>query len=295
MRPIAIVTDSTGDLSLEEIQALNIGFLPDLITFTDGTFRELTEMTVETFYSRMGQMSQLPKTAQPSLGEMKILFDDLITKGYDVIVYFISKKLSGTAASAELLAATYPPGAVTVFDTQSACLGLGCMVRAAARAAAAGADKSTIMALSAYIRDHFKLYFVVDNLEHLQKGGRIGKASGYLGSLLNICPILEIREGEVQPVEKVRGKQKAIDRMLKRVVESAKVAGPGETQYYLGYTGSQKELDKYREKILEGIGRKPEEVPLIPIGAAVGTHVGAGAVCLSCLTYPESYAAWIKG
>lgn len=295
MRPIAIVTDSTGDLSLEEIRALNIGFLPDLITFSDGTYRELTEISLEAFYRRMGQEAQLPKTAQPSLGEMKVYFDELIAQGYDIIAYFISRKLSGTTASAEFLAASYPAGALTIFDTQSACLGLGCMVRSAARAAAAGADKAKVLELSALIRDQFKLYFVVDNLEHLQKGGRIGKASGYLGSLLNICPILEIREGEVQPVENVRGKQKAVERMLQRVLSNSRETGLEETQYYIGYTGSLQELDKYRDKMLKGIGKRPEEVPIIPIGAAVGTHVGAGAVCLSCLTYPKSYRAWIKG
>lgn len=293
MGKIRIVTDSTGDLTLEEIESLQIGFLPDIINFDNGSFRELLDLSVAQFYTNMQASENLPTTAQPSPGDMQQLFADLVSQGYEVMAFFISSKLSGTMQTAKLVAGQFPPGSVTVVESCSVCLSLGFMVKMAAKAAAAGRTKQEILQLTDYITENFKFYFVVDSLENLRKGGRIGKASAFLGTMLNIRPLLEIKDGMVCPVEKIRGKGKAIEAMTELVYKDISQYPPGTFRVILGYTGSDEELRKYKAGILQRLGLAETEVSIVAIGAAVGTHAGADALAICYLPWPQEMKALV--
>ena len=280
MGKIKIVTDSTCDLSVAELEAAGVELVPVMINFEDGSYRELLDLSIEEFYRKMAAQEKLPTTAQPLPGDTLAAFQRLTEEGYQVISYHISSKLSGSVRTAERIARDFPAGQVTVVDSQSVSLGLGCMVETAAKARAKGLSKEEILKITDYISRHIVIYFVVDTLENLQKGGRIGKATAFLGGMLNIRPLLSLREGMVCPVERIRGKSRAVERMCQLIRrEMTAHAGPG--QLYLGHCGARKELESYLPEMLAALGVSREETKIKDIGAAIGTHAGAGLLAVA--------------
>ncbi|MDR1194672.1 MAG: DegV family protein [Peptococcaceae bacterium] len=282
---VRIMTDSTCDLTLAEIAALDLRLVPVVINFEDGSYRELVDITIPEFYRKMAAQEALPTTAQPAPGETLAAFTELTAAGDEVISYHISGALSGSVNTAVSIAQRFPPGRVTVVDSRTTSIGLCCMVEAAARAAAAGCGRDEILSMTDYIRDNLLVYFVVDNLEAMRKGGRIGRATAFLGGMLHIRPLLMVQDGVVSPVERIRGKSQSVRRMIE-IVGGAKAAHDGPYWISAGHCDAAAELDEYMPEIAAGLGLRAEQIPKRAVGAAIGAHAGAGLLALAYLPWP---------
>ncbi len=201
---IKIVTDSSVQLTPEEIEKYQIHIIP-LTIMIDGTvYIDGETITREEFMTKMAQASALPKTSQPAIGTFLELFDDLTKDGSEVLALHMLEAISGTVNSARQ-AAELSQGKVTVWDSDFTDRALSFQVIEAAKMAQAGADMDAILAKMAEVRDHTRLVMGVSNLDNLVKGGRISKVSGLLSSLLNIKVILQVKDGQLTALQKGRG------------------------------------------------------------------------------------------
>jgi DegV family protein with EDD domain len=272
---IKIVTDSTAYLPKSTIQQYDLRVVPLYVHFADEGFREGVELSDEEFYKRLKQAPELPTTSQPSAGEFLRVFKALADDGHEIITITISSKLSGTWNSAMAARDMLPEASITVIDSKSTSVGLQMMVEAAAQAAQAGASVGEIADQIETIRKKMHFMFVVDTLEYLAKGGRIGNAKAFMGTLLKVKPILVLQDGAIEPLEQVRSKRKAHCRMLDLVAEG--VDGRG-AQAHVAFTNAlvPDEARELAQQLQDRLGCPP---PLVSdLGPVIGTHTGPGAV-----------------
>ena len=208
------------------------------------------------------------------------LFEGLAGEYEGIIAPLISSGVSGTVNSAELALQTFSKVPVEMMDTHLAAGAAGLVVEAAARAIAAGSDLKAVRAAADAVREKVKVYFVVDTLKYLHKGGRIGGASRYMGTALNIKPILYLNDsGKIDALEKVRTKKKAVERIIALATEHV---GGKKARAVVMHAAAAQEAEKVVAQVRESIDC--EQVDIYEIGAAVGVHVGPGAIGLS--VYP---------
>lgn len=212
---IRIVTDSTADLPPKYVREYGIGVVPLNVHFGDEVFKDGVDIWSDEFYHRLKNEPILPSTSQPSPGEFLKVYQKIAAPGDTIISIHLSSEFSGTIGSAKIAADMAEGFAVIPVDSRSATMGLGWMVLQAARLAGTGASVSRIMETLEEIRQKMVVHFTVTSLEYLHRTGRIGKAGVYLGSLLNIKPLLTLNDGMIVPFEKIRGNiQKIADRMI---------------------------------------------------------------------------------
>ena len=277
---IKIVTDSTAYLPDEMIREHDIRVVPLYVHFGTEAFKEGVELSNEEFYQRLKDAPELPTTSQPSAGEFHSVFEPLVAAGHEVIVLTISSKISGTWNSAMAAKDMLPDAPISVVDSLSTSVGLHLMVDAAIQAAAAGATREEIVEQIEQTKEKMQIFFVVDTLEYLAKGGRIGNGKAFLGTLLKVKPILVLQEGAIEPLEQVRSKRKATARMLDLVEEH--VGSNGSTSK-VAITNAlvPEEAEALRREL---VGRLGCEHPLIgDLGPVIGTHTGPG--CVGIATY----------
>lgn len=275
MATVKIVTDSTADLPAALRSAYDITVMPLKVIFKDEIYREGVDITIPAFFEKLAGTEQLPTTSQPSPAEFQEVYEELTADGSTVISMHISSKMSGTIQSAMLAKKNLPDRDIRVIDSGKVTMALGLGVLVGARAAQAGRSADEVEALVQEMFNHkIKIYFMVDTFENLQKGGRIGKAAALLGTLLNIKPILTVEDGLVAPFEKVRGKTKAVERLV-ALVEEHHHRQPIEVCAFL-HADALDEAVNLQQRILNRI--KPQEMIMSEIGAVVGTHAGAGTV-----------------
>jgi len=279
MSKVAIVTDSTAYIPDDLLKKYNITVTPVIVIWGEETFRDGIDILPDEFYKRLAKSKIMPTTSQASIVAMKSAFEGLVEQGYDVLGIFISSKLSGTMQSAQLALEMLPKiaGKIAIIDSYSTSMAMGFHVLTAARAAQAGAKLAECRALAEKAREHTGVYFVVDTLEFLRRGGRIGGAQAMLGMVLNIKPLLELREGRIESVEKVRTKSKAIDRMIELVVE--RVAG--RTPVRLATLHANAEAEAKSALKAAAAQLNPVEEFLASVSPAIGTHAGPGTVGLA--------------
>jgi DegV family protein with EDD domain len=276
MARIRIATDSTSDLPAALRREYDIAVIPLKIIFGDEAFRENIDLTTKEFYEKLAQTEKLPATSQPSPGEFQEFYEELTKDGSTIISIHISSLMSGTCQSAKIAQSVLTDRDITVVDSKLVASALGIVVLAAAKAVKAGKGKEEILQIVHKMIESVQTYFVVDSLENLEKGGRIGKAAAFLGGMLNIKPVLTIDEGVIAPFEKIRGKGKA----LERLVEIAKnfTNTYGNVRCVLSHANVLEEAVKVHERI--GTELHCTELMLADIGAVVGTHAGAGTLAL---------------
>jgi DegV family protein with EDD domain len=216
---IHLVTDSTASLPLELVQQYGIHVVPQIINFSGQIFRAGVDLAIAEFYQRLANARELPTTSQPSAGEFAKLFERLGAGGDTVLAIVLSSELSGTYLSAQGAKEMLPAVDIHVIDSRSVSAPLAFMVVEAARMAQSGADVVTIKARIEQMSAGFCIYFLVDTLEYLHKGGRIGGAATLLGTALKMKPILSIQNGRVEPFERVRTKARALARLKELVHE----------------------------------------------------------------------------
>ncbi|MEW9697808.1 DegV family protein [Paenibacillus sp. SI8] len=278
MKNIRIVTDSTADIPLAIRQELNIEMVPLKIHFGQDEYLDTVTLQSDQFYEILKTSSHFPKTSQPSPAEFLELYQKLLEEpDTEVISIHLSSALSGTYQSA-LLASTMleaNDGKVHVVDSRSASYGIGALVVAAAEAARAGQSVEQILQLVQKVRENYYIYFLVDTLEFLQKGGRIGKASALFGALLNIKPILSIdAEGEVAATDKVRGHKKAIARILELL--GADLSGRGIHTLHIAHANNLEGAEQLRVSIMQHFA--VQHVDYITLGPVIGAHAGPGTI-----------------
>jgi DegV family protein with EDD domain len=272
---IKIVTDSTAYLSEATMRQHDIRVVPLYVHFGEEAFKEGIDLSDEEFYARLKEAPALPTTSQPSAGEFHQVFEELTEAGHEIVTLTISSKLSGTWNSAMAAKDMLPDAGISVVDTESTAVGLHLMVNAAVEAAAAGATRQEIVEQIEKIKKTSRLWFVVDTLEYLAKGGRIGNARAFMGTLLKVKPILFLQDGAIEPCEQVRSKAKAHARMIEIAEEYVGSNGPQAKVAVLNALVPE-EAEALSQELVERLGCAP--ALLGNLGPVIGTHTGPGVV-----------------
>lgn len=273
-RRVAVVTDSTADIPAELMREYDIHVEPQILIMGSETWRDGVDINPPAFYELLQRSSGFPTTSQPSIARFTELFSK-VSKGKDgIVAVLVSDELSGTLASAQGAAAKLPDIAIELVDSRAASMQLGFIVLAAARAAAEGADLEQAAAAARALVGRTRVYFIVDTLEYLHRGGRIGAAARLFGSALNLKPVLEIRDGVVTPLARVRTRRKALDKVLD-LLEQELSTGDRVHMAVL-HVAAPAEAASFRDR-LEG-RFKPVEMIESECGPVVGAHAGPGTV-----------------
>ena len=271
----AVVLDSTADLPDPASRHANWRMVPLYVRFGDETFRDHVDLSADEFYRRLRAASITPQTSQPTPADFSAVFDELAA--YERIVcVLISGKLSGTAESARLAAQSFDAGRVTVIDSESASGGIVILGDAIQRRLERGTTDEEIDALVARFRRESGLLFTVDTLDYLVRGGRVGKAAGLAGQLLNVKPILAIR-GEVVPLKRVRGRSKALAEFERLFVE-ASVDEPG-LHVGVAHADAEREANELAERA-KTVRPGASLDFFTELGPVIGTHGGPGTLGL---------------
>ncbi|MGG1399390.1 DegV family protein [Bacillus salipaludis] len=275
MSKIKIVTDSTMDMPQDVIDQLGVEVVPLSITINGETFLDRVELEPVDFIKNMSQTDELPKSSQPSTGAFLEVYDRLGEEGFEVLSIHMTGKMSGTVRSAES-AAQMAKTKVTVVDSKFISKALSFQVREAAEMANQGNSLEEILERLEAIQNHTKLYIMVDTLENLVKGGRIGKGKAFIGSLLNIKPIASLEGAEYTPVTKARSYSQVVKFFTKQFTEDIKgktVRGVG-----IAHAGAYELAVKIKESIFDLTGVQDVEIDYT--GPTVITHAGPGAIAL---------------
>lgn len=270
MNRVAIVTDSTADLPSALLKRYAITVVPLKVLFGEEVLRDGVDITPEQFYARL-QRGERSATSQPSPGEFQETYTRLLTSYNSIISIHISGDLSGTVQSAQLARNTLADSDITVIDTRLTSVAQGYIAIRAAKMAQEGHSRDKILAAVRDLLPEVSAYFMVDSLEYLQRGGRIGKAQGFVGTVLNIKPICTLRHGMVYPYEKVRGQTRALDLLLTILQDAAQNRPIG---YSLVHGDLPEAVAYLREKASTLLGYEPDIITRA--GAVIGTHTGPG-------------------
>ncbi|HEV2027238.1 MAG TPA: DegV family protein [Candidatus Dormibacteraeota bacterium] len=274
---VAIVTDSTSDLPPQLTSSRSITVVPLTLNFEGKTLLDGVDIQPDEFYRRLPSATTHPTTSQPSPGRFAEAYSSLLADHDAVVSIHISEKLSGTYASARQAADMTDPKRVRVINSELVSMSLGLITLAAAALASGGADAPTIEAKVLDMRSQIQTYFSVATLEFLRRGGRIGRASALLGSVLQLKPVLCIRDGLVTPLERVR----TFDRALNRVVVLTREVDRGQgVCVIVGHADAEADAERIGRE-LEPIA---ETLMIQPLGPVVGAHAGPGVVGVGC--YP---------
>ena len=279
MSKIAIVTDSTSYMPADLVGKHNITVAPQVLIWDDKTYRDGIDIQSAEFFARLKTSKTMATTSQVSVADMQGIFQGLVDKGYEALGIFISSKLSGTIQSATQAKALMESAGekVTVIDSNSTAMAMGFQVLSVARAAEDGASLKDCVALAEKSRQHTGVVFAVDTLEFLHRGGRIGGAQRFMGTLLNMKPILALQDGKVEGLERIRTKTKAHERVLELIVESTKGKAPIRlATLHANAPEDARALLAKSEKELS-----PAESILAELSPVVANHTGPGTVGLA--------------
>jgi DegV family protein with EDD domain len=279
MSRVAVITDSTAYIPEALCKDLNITVAPQVLIWGEETFRDGVDIMPDDFYKRLATAKVMPSTSQVAIVDMKAAFEKLLESGYDVLGIFISAKLSGTMQSAIQAREMLPKAndKITIVDSNSTAMAMGFGVLMAARAAKGGASLAECQEIAERARQHTGVYFVVDTLEFLRRGGRIGGAQALLGSALNIKPILELRDGRIESIEKVRTKSKAMERMVELV--SQRVGKQTPVRLATLHANAEAEARATLEAAV--LQLQPIETVFASVSPVIGTHAGPGTIGLA--------------
>ena len=277
MTKIAIITDSTAYLPDDLLQQYQIDVLPLKVIWGGESYDDGVDLTPQDFYDRLPDSTTMPTTSQVTVGEFKRLFEQRLSEGKEILVILISSGLSGTVDSAVQAKSQFPGEKIEIVDSQSTITQLGLMVLAGARCAEAGGDLMACKAVVEEARANSGVVFGVDTLEFLSRGGRIGGGKRFLGTVLNIKPILTVYDGKVEALEQVRTRKKS----LKRLVEIVAERSAGKSNLRLGISHANASQDAATLMALADEHLNPIETLLSELSPVIGTHAGPGTIALA--------------
>ena len=269
---IRIVTDSVADLPPALARANDITVIPCYVIIGSETYRDGVEITADRFYSRLQGLSRLPSTSQPTIADFQEVYQRLLDQGHQIVSIHVSSKLSGTVNSAtQARAALGDSSPIEIVDSQMASAPMALAVLTGAQLARELADHREVArrVRQSLVRNHG--FVLVDTLEYLQRGGRIGKAQAFLGGMLKVKPILTIRDGEVHPVERPRSLQRAKSRIIEMARELAPIR-----QVNVSYSTERVQALALRAELAELVD--PEHLIESRFGPVLGTYLGPNAL-----------------
>jgi DegV family protein with EDD domain len=272
-----IIADTTCGLPLAELAAMEVDVIPQIIIFDGKPYRDDTEIDTPTFLAKLAEAKELPKTSAPPPAFYEPLFETYSQKGVSIVIPTPSAELSGTFRSAEVAAEAFPAADIHILDTRTIAGGLGVLVKKAKAWADAGKDAKTIYKDLEALAQKEVVYFLVDTLEYLYKGGRIGNASYLIGSMLQMKPILGIADGKVAAIEKQRTSQKAFNRLKELVLMDC----PHRDQSLItvSHCGGQHRAEQLAVELAEAL--ELEHIPVYEVPPAIVVHGGPGIISVS--------------
>jgi len=281
MTSVAVVADSTNYLPRELADREGIRQVSLYVGWQDAPHRELDLDSFDAFYERLRTDPELPTTSQPSIGDFLAVWEPLLDEGKDIVSVHLAGGISGTCEAARqahgLLVERGLGARVEVLDGETACGGLGLLLLAAAAAARGGADKQAVTARVLEARKALKIWFCVDTLEYLKRGGRIGKAQAWIGGTLKIKPILSL-EYEITPVERVRTSKRAFERMVQYAHE---LKDSGADRWVVQYIQAHDQAERLIERCREIFDSEP--IFTSEVGPVIGTYTGPGLLGVGAL------------
>ncbi len=279
MSKVAVVTDSTATIPKDIMEQYPLWEAPQVLIFGEETLEDRVDIQPNEFYERLETDPHHPTTSQVTPASFQKIFGKLLDEGYDILAVLVSPKLSGTVESANQVKEMYPDAAIEVFNSESVAMGLGWQALMAARAAKEGATLAECKEVVERAKPLTGVVFAVDTLEYLHRGGRIGGGTKFLGTALNFKPILEIRDGAVESVERVRTRKKSLARVVRLIEE--RIAG--RKPLHLAALHAKAEEDA-RWLLEVGCAHlHPDEKMYAEVSPVVGTHGGPGVVGLAYL------------
>jgi DegV family protein with EDD domain len=274
---VRIVTDSTADLSKAQQLAAGIAVVPLNVHFGDEVFRDRVDLDGDAFFRKLTGSTQLPRTSQPSVGVFEEVFRGIRAQGDDIVAVLLSGKVSGTYNSALMAAQAVGPEQIEILDSLSASMALGFLALEAARVAAEGADRQSVAAHVVDLIPRAKILCGIDTLTYLERGGRIGKASALVGSLLNFKPLITLRDGEVVPLGRARGRPQ----MLDRLVEFLRRDG-GVRRLAVLHGAAPADAEQLKTRLAPDY--PGVDIIVSEIGPVLATHTGPGVIGITYLT-----------
>lgn len=272
---IRIVTDSVADLPPALASANDITVIPAYVIIGDETLRDGVDISSDRFYERLGTLSRLPTTSQPTVADFHEVYQRLLAQGHQIVSIHCSGKLSGTVNSAtQAKAALGDAAQIEVVDSQ---LASAPQALAALNAAQWAKEMSDSRELAQRVRQsltRYQCYVLVDTLEYLQKGGRIGKAAAFVGGMLKVKPILTVRDGEVHPVERPRSRERGRARLIELVRDLAPFR-----QINISYSTDRAQAQAVRAELAAMVD--PEHLVESRFGPVLGTYLGPNALGVS--------------
>jgi DegV family protein with EDD domain len=273
---VKVVTDSTADIPEELAAELEITIVPCNVHFGLETYRDGLELSKEEFYAKLKTSFTLPTTSAPAVGLFEATYKELASETDQILSIHLASALSAIYNSAHLGAEALSGVEIALIDSGQVSMGLGWLVISAARAAQEGQPLAQIVALVEDMRPRVRVFAALDTLEYLRKGGRVGKTVAALGTLLNIKPLVEVRDSAVLPLERVRTRQRSIQRLIELVAE----LGPLEELAVL-HTNAPQEAQRLAEEI--SFLHPLERILIAEAGVIIGTHAGPNGLGVACM------------
>lgn len=279
MSQVAIVTDSTAYIPKDLTEKYQIITAPQVLIWGDQTYRDGVDIQPEEFYTRLKTASVMATTSQVTIATFKDIFSTLIEQGKDILAILISEKLSGTIDSAVQAREMLPAHPIEIVDSKSTAMALGFVALTAARAAQDGASLAECKALAEQGCQNIGVVFAVDTLEFLHRGGRIGGGSRFLGTALQLKPILEVTGGQVEAIERVRTRSKSLQRVVDIIEE--RIAGRAPVHMATLHANSPADAKQLLE--MAAARMELQESVMSEISPVVANHAGPGTVGLAFL------------
>ena len=274
MPKVALVTDSSTYLPKERMDPYVIRVVPLVVIWSGKELHDGVDIQPTDFYTRLQTAREMPTTSQPSPLAVKEVFDKLLAEGYDILGIFISSKFSGTFASAEQAQAILPGANIEIIDSLIGSMGAGWPILAAAQAAARGASLAECKAIAQKALENVGILLMVDTLEFLHRGGRIGGAQRFLGDALSLKPILEVVDGVFVGLERVRTRQKALKRLAELLED--RIAGRTPVRLAVLHANAPELANQMLQEAIQRV--HPVDTIMADVSPAVGAHLGPGTV-----------------
>lgn len=279
---IKIVTDSTSYISDEYIKKYDIKLVSLNVIINGVSSREI-DIENEVFYEEIKNSKEIPKSSQPIPEEMLNTFREIVEDGDSIVGIFLSSKMSGTYSNAnmikDMILEDYPDAEIHILDSKTNCMQMGFAVIEAARTASEGKSINEVINAANHVINNSRFLFTPETLEYLKKGGRIGGAAALFGNVLQIKPILTVVNGETSVFKKVRTRKKAIEEIVKTVLEEIEAKGFGDIVVH--HINCQEDGLKLAKALENKLGKK---VNIQSIGPVIGVHVGPGSIGIAYYT-----------
>ncbi len=273
---IGIVTDSTSDLPPELVTKYDIEVIPLYVRIDNQNYRDGIDLTPTEFYQKLKNSDSLPMTSQPSPGAFVECYRALLKKVDAILSIHLTESLSGTVRTARMAREILPEANIQVIDSHSTTMGLGGLVLEAAQAVRRGMKIDEVLKLVEGLREKVQFLVTLDTLEFIRRGGRVSNLQAFLGSLLQIKPILRLDHGKVELFERVRTRRQAIGNMLSEFKSQVAIENKGIIAVM--HTAAEEEAEKLRAVLRDTF--KNAEIIIGQAGPVLGTHVGPGAIAL---------------